>query len=537
MKKILSLIVLIFFVYVCFAINPSELIGNPFTFNHLYTNNWGFHDDIKLDCFYNYTASSDVKKQINKKNRYYSEGKYTIPDSVYGHRFIGVDFFNSPKKGSYFIMIDDKGDSLIMTLPKFNPDKEYQTYKKSYAHKNISTQKKWYENFSNHFFTAVEITAYPLKEFETNLESILSTQNNNFQNEALPIPVYNLINIYYPESSGGSHVPKVSLLKNYNDTLSNLSEKDIQLLSNEVSNLYRKINVLTEYISSFDTSIFDSISPYLGQDIWIDSKLLNDGLFYSPNSYIGDKFYSGKIKYNRWDYSFSDDAKWAYKSEGYLSSAAFGGPVYNFGFAHISDIVLKPNLRSIVEQELFNDQKRLGYAKSKTFTPSDSLEFRYYVALSRCPDSLYVDETKNIKKLGKEFSDTIFIELDQSTIHSFIPVNKFNEIKDGFYEREQLAWNAFSDEQKAYFDIATRAWGEEIANIVCRGEVRLGFDEDMCHFAFMRTPYRTSSQQTPLGRAECHYFFQEGVKMYFQNKILIGLEWRGNSLFEPRHRY
>lgn len=528
MKKFLFVILLTFCFGNTLAIEPNVLVGKPFTFNHEFTNNWGYHDDIKLDCFYNYTSSSPIKKLVNNKNRYYpNDKKGTIADSLYRHRFEGVYFLNEPKKESYFIMTDDKGDSLFMVLPKFDANKEYISYKKSYAYKNIRTIKKWYENFDYHYLTAVDLTAYPLFEFETRLDTILSTQQIAFSHPALPIPKYSLNNLYYVEAYEnrlGRCLPYVTLVRNSTDTLQNLKEDDIIKLSSEVSDLYRKITVLKNYISSFDNSLFDSIAPYLNQNIWLDSKLFNDAVFLSPSSYHGNEYYSES----------NSLASWYSNSNGTLSSAALGGPTYQFNFAHLSGIVLKQNLRTIVEKRKFQNDRRCGSISYKAkFMPSDSSEFRYYLALTHIPDSLYATQNK----YGREFNDTIFIQLDENTISNLLTQHEFASIKNGFYEREQAAWDEFSEEQRAYREIASRAWGNDIAQIVCRGEVRLGFNEDMCLFAFMRIPYRESSAHTPLGSATCKHFFTEDIKLYFQNKVLIGIEWRGNTLFEPRHRY
>lgn len=540
MKKIFCYLCFIIFqsVYIS-AINPYELINLPFTFNHLYTNNWGFLDDIKLDCFYNYSSSKPLSKQKTNSNRYYSINNLTIRDSIYKHRFVGARFIDEPQNGSYFIMTDDKGDSLFMAFPKYNPNKEYDSYKKSYAYKNIRTLKKEHHDYKDIFHTGIDLTVFPLHEFESMMSTILSTQNNDFLNDALPIPVFHLLGLEYQSDGTANSVPYkplISLIKNNTDTLTNLSVSDIEYLSSEISEDYRKISVLKEYVDKFDYSIIDSISTFLNQDIWIDSKILNSAIFVSNNP-NGHKVYSSKIKYNHWDYNFSDDAKWAYKSEGYLSSAAFGGKDYLFGYAHADTIVLKPNLRTVVEKLKFEKDP---YNK-KSFSPTDSLEFRFYLALTRCPDSTYVDfnefDRKYYTQIGKECNDTIFIEIEKNTPKYLLSTQSFNNVKAGFYEREQYLWDEFSEEQKAYVEIATRMWGEKIAQIVCSGEVRLGFDEEMCHFAFMRTPFRTSSVQTPLGLAECQDFFMEGIRLYFQNKILIGIEWRGNKLFEPRHRF
>ena len=510
------------------AIDPNVLVGKPFVFDYrTYGNGSDSRDTvpINLDCFYNYTSTVPINKLVNNENRYYLQKKYTCPDSIYRHRFVGVDFIDKPKKGSYFIFLDNKGDSVLMTFPKFNPSSEYHSTKNSYAHRSIRSIGNGY----NSCLTFIDLTVSPLGYWESRIDTILSSQQIAFRHPAVSVPSYKLLRTTYVldgiqvsqnNEYHSSFIPTYDILKNDSIVINNANVVE---LSYELVDIKRKIATLQNYIRTFDNSLIDKASVFLHSDVWIDEQGICNAI--SPSNSTYD---------NGWKKDFNLDG-----INRTLSSAALGGNTYKFYLAYVSGITLLPNLKTIVERHEYRTNH--GY-KPKVFSPTDSLEFQHYLILKHSPDSLYsvrnsLGYYSDLKKYGREFTDSCFIPLTEETLSHLIPPTKMNEIHDGFYQREQQAWDEFSEEQRAYYDIASRVWGENIAQIVCRGEVRLGFNEDMCHFAFMRTPYRTSSAKTPLGIAECQDFFMEGVKLYFQNDILIGIEWRGNSLFEPRHRY
>lgn len=537
MRKVFF-ILLLASIFACnlYAVNPSELIGKPFIFNRFFftdRKSTGQTDTVytNLNCFYKFSSSVPLKKLINNNNRYYPSGKVSCPDSIYYHRFVGIDFIDQPKKGSVFIFLDNKGDSVLMTFPKFNPKGEYWSHKNSYSHRSVKSSGNSYSGYSSY----VDVTATPLAEWESKVDTILSTRFINFRHPALPIPNYKVLRIHYRKVGMSGYrgyedycemLPSIDLLINDSSITYNA---DVKRLCASVGELNRKTNVLKDYIEKFDYSNFDSVSSFIHTDVWIDRSLFRNAISSTSNAK------------NVTTYEINGNVNWALRDDGVLTSAAFGGPTYSFAFAHADTIVLKPSLKNIINKDKIEYEKRSRPNKKIPSSLVDSLEFRYYIAFTRCPDSLYVERNhftgKIESKYGKEFTDTIFIEFNPTINTKLLTAQGFRQAKNGFYEREQVLWNEFNEEQKAYYKIAEEVWGEKIANIVCRGEVRLGFDEDMCHFAFMRTPYRTSTVQTPIGRAECQDFYEEGVKMYFQNKILIGLEWRGNSLFEPRHRH
>lgn len=537
MKRI-SLILFLISILACNlnAINPHDLIGKPFIFNRFFfldRKSSGQIDTIftNLNCFYKYSSRVPLNKLITNNNRYYPAGKVTCPDSLYYHRFVGVDFIDQPKKGSIFIFLDSKGDSVLMTLPKYNPKSEYWSYKNSYSHRSVKSTGNNYSGYTSF----VDLTVTPIAVWENKVDTILSTKDITFRHSALPVPNYKVHCVHYRkvgvngwrgDEQFNEMLPTIDLW--INDTTIDYNA-NVERLCTSVAELHRQSIILREYIEKFDYSILDSISPFLHKDVWIDRNLIQNAVASTPNS-------NHVVLY-----STNANLNWALRDEGGLSSAALGGPTYSFAFAHADTIVLKPSLKNIINKDKIEYEKRTRPNKKISSELLDSLEFRYYLALTRCPDSLYVDRNiftgKMESKYGREFSDTIFVGLSPSLHTKLLTIQDFRRAKNGFYEREQVLWNEFNEEQQAYYKIAEKVWGEKIANIVCRGEVRLGFDEDMCHFAFMRTPYRASIVQTPVGRAECHNFFEEGVKMYFQNKILVGLEWQGNSLFEPRHRH
>ncbi len=397
-----------------------------------------------------------------------------------------------------------------MSLPKFNPTKEFDSDKKLYSHKNVKTVGR-YSNKN----TFIDLTVVDLSQSEAYLDTINMCSHYYHLNPTIPFPNYKVTS-YSIDDIGE---PTVTIL--INDTIvKKWHDADLARESRNISHLLSKVSVLETYIESADSSILAYWKSKIGEEIWINECYLNNSnskaVTYFPSSIKPD-----------YNYLLPD-----WLESRFLSSAALGGPTYKFYHIKIDSIVVLPN----INYEIDNHNQLLSRSKPLPEMP-DSCYFQYYLKVSP-----FAKDTERLQRLG------IYPISKSSDKEFLIPINfnlspraytdsELDAIVDGFYQNEQVEWTKFNEEQQAYYNIATRAWGEDIAKIVCRGEVRLGFDEDMCHFAFMRTPYKTANKQTPLGWAECQDFYMEGVKLYFQNKILIGIEWRGNTLFEPRHRY
>ena len=63
------------------------------------------------------------------------------------------------------------------------------------------------------------------------------------------------------------------------------------------------------------------------------------------------------------------------------------------------------------------------------------------------------------------------------------------------------------------YKTAVRLFGKEVADIVCEGEVQLGFTTEMCSFAYEGEPYHESYETIPIGTFLCRNYYASGVKL------------------------
>ncbi len=525
-RYVLSFLSLICSVGFCQEYCPEELYGKPFTFCHDKK-----IDELKLDCFFYYEPGKSFSDLTKSSNKYAKSKKQSNPKQIFGKRFVGGRIITFSNGRTIFTLADENGDSLCIVFPKFDKTKQFKKIPKSFAdaclvskHIRFDTQCGLFGR--DVYDTYINLEVLLLDKWEKNLTTVLSNPQYEYSDIVISPPSYELLYSTYDYSG----FPNVVLLKNNSDTIKcsylgdNTSVASLEQIATRIDSMQKLDVELRDFITQFDSCLIDSLKSFIGKEILFASNLLSDEL---PASFIHHDFNHDKELF----YEPYNGADWLEKET--LSSAALGGPTYTFVKAYLSDVVLKLN----VQNSYFNWKKKHYHGR---YVPQDSVKFRYYLVLTHNPDSLYKQgnyaNSPYVK--GCELQDTILVPVRNDIFSHILSDAQFKSIKDGFYEHERKEWQAYNEEMKAYYEIAKRVWGEDVAKIVCKGEVRLGFNSEMVDFAFMRIPYRVSyNVSTPLGYAECRDFYTEDIKLYLIDDILVGIEWKGESLFQPRNRF
>jgi hypothetical protein len=191
------------------------------------------------------------------------------------------------------------------------------------------------------------------------------------------------------------------------------------------------------------------------------------------------------------------------------------------------DIKVLPTI--ITPQRLF-DYPESTYSKEyKTRKTREILDiwgdYNYYLII--VPDSNYVYSVgpECNRVLGCNLIDTLFVPYFSNLINLFYTDKQMDSLEIVHDEKLRLAWAKENERIEKRYKTAVRLFGKAIADVVCEGEVQLGFTTEMCSFAYAGEPYHESYETIPMGTFLCHDYYKSGVKLYFKNDRLVLIRW------------
>ena len=204
-----------------------------------------------------------------------------------------------------------------------------------------------------------------------------------------------------------------------------------------------------------------------------------------------------------------------------FSEGRVGGDTWNFFRAKFVDIKYLP---IILGNEYSNSQRNRAISKYGSTVP--------YIRL--VPDSATIYKstlTYGAEFRGSEIIDTLFIPYSDELLKYFILEQQLADFTTDFYAHEQAQWDRYMAKYGSRNAALTQLYGKEIGDIISSGEVRLGFTKDMCNIAYDGEPYSPMYNViTPLGLADCRNFYTKGIKLYFIDNLLIGIEWEDGKI-------
>lgn len=132
---------------------------------------------------------------------------------------------------------------------------------------------------------------------------------------------------------------------------------------------------------------------------------------------------------------------------------------------------------------------------------------------------------------GYEIVDTLFIPYSEKLLKYFLSEQQLADFTTDFFAKEQAEWDKHMEKYGNRNRALVKLYGKEIGDIISSGEVRFGFTKEMCNLAYEGEPYNSLyNVKTPLGLADCRNFYTKGIKLYFIDELLIGIEWKDGRI-------
>lgn len=162
-------------------------------------------------------------------------------------------------------------------------------------------------------------------------------------------------------------------------------------------------------------------------------------------------------------------------------------------------------------------------------TNSGDLMFKYYAIFTVNPDKTYFTRSGNIDSTNVIMADTLYIPYNDNLYYYIKCNDDFQTLMKKHQNWEQEQWDKYNRMEAARYDYAKQQWGEHIADKIKRGLLEFGFSSEMCVQARREEPYNIDKAMTPFGIATRYDFYQEGVKLYFIDDKLIGIQTKQKS--------
>lgn len=284
--------------------------------------------------------------------------------------------------------------------------------------------------------------------------------------------------------------------------------------------------------SKYEAVVIDSINSVLAnRSLWFNVSLLgwhHNYSGYNPNVppsvlYNSDghccETYAGEAPHYCYD--------WPNKSKKTFSEGMIGGNSWSFFRAKLLGVRLMPTVIPPNFLGISYSDKQKKYKKYINIWGENN----YYFVI--VPDSIetYRMGADNKTVIGSEIKDTLLIFYNQKKLNYILSDTKLHEFEQTFNEGEQNAWNSHMSHFTAKYEIISKAYGKDIADVICRGEVLFGFTSEMCNLAYEGEPFQIAQYvSTPFGNATVYDFYTKGVKLHFVNNLLIGIQWKNGKI-------
>jgi len=178
---------------------------------------------------------------------------------------------------------------------------------------------------------------------------------------------------------------------------------------------------------------------------------------------------------------------------------------------------------------MFKHNEFVHKREYQDYDPEYTPMFCYYAVFTINPEKTYKRHRDSITVAT---ADTLFVEYSEK-LHNYIYLN--DEFLAVIKENEEKVKEVIEQQnimERARYNYAKERWGERIAQKIRQGLVEFGFSPEMCVEARRNEPRHIEKIMTPLGLATQYDFYLEGLKLYFIEDKLVGIEEKGR---QPRY--
>lgn len=204
-----------------------------------------------------------------------------------------------------------------------------------------------------------------------------------------------------------------------------------------------------------------------------------------------------------------------------FSEGQIGGKTWNFFKAKFVDI---KHLPIILGDDYNTFQRNKAISEYGSILP--------YIRLTPDSTTIYKSTlTYGAEFHGYEIVDTLFIPYSEMLLNYFLSEQQLTDFTTDFFANEQAEWDKYMSTYGNRNKALIKLYGKEIGDIISSGEIRFGFTKEMCNLAYNGEPYNSSyNVKTPFGLADCRNFYTKGIKLYFIDDLLIGIEWKDGRI-------
>lgn len=500
MKKTVSLLAFVFFSILngIAQTDPYDLVGDTILFYHL---------EGDGDCFYNEEAL--INSKFSKKNRFEAiKGLTTHSSFELKWLFVDSLIYIYEEQLLRLMRLEDN-QRFLLYLPKME-----SVSKNSVLHNFLQIN-------SDYGIFRYSIRCEKKSEYRE-LIAGLSTPPILSQDTSLINNPDDYIFIDYDIS----HSPiKMMFLQNNQDTLC--------LTYNQARNLLIKrkkqeseVNAFNQLLLKYDVSLIDSARMALSkQSFWFNINMLGDYDRENPPAAI--------LKHKRMSSTYSRPLDpqycyhWPNMTRKDYSDAVFLGNTWSFFYGKILDIRLMPTIIPPEFTSSYRDEK-LQELTSKYQKIWGT--YNYYFVIVPDENVTYSSENGYKLKFEEIANDTVFIPFTAERLEFVMNEYRMADFMSQLQKVQQEKAHRFFVHRKELYDEEVQLFGKKIADIVSKGEIRFGFTPEMCQYAYYGEPYQTKWYvSTPFGDAFVHYYYTRGVKLYFIEDELIGIQWHDDK--------
>ena len=482
--------------------------------------------DGTRDCFF--YMSSLEKYNFSNKNKFEVEDGSTSYNSV-EHCWLRVDSIISHKKDILVVFDRIKdGQKFVMKLPPIKkvPESSFlQNHIKCY---DVSNSKKVIRNYY----------------YELSCEKKSYYDNLIFELQKTPLlpiadGIFKAFDKYVFKSYLLEQVP-IKVRFEINGTT------EVDLGDYEINQLLTKKKGREARIAAFNNSVskkynIDSINELktnlIGKKYWINSLIFKGSSLETESSldavhYLSFKYTNTKqiVRCDRCDYKTyelvnTNGYLWPNGGSKSVWGEVTGGVHWNFLRGKLIDIKLlttKISIERVPKSYYYTEEKRVNRKRELLDLWGD---YNYYMII--VPDST---ETYGVwydydLAQGKDIIDTLFIPYSSDKLSYIYTDKQMDSLEKAFNSSLQKQWEEADAKNERRYKTAVKLFGKAIADVVCEGEVQLGYTTEMCSFAYEGEPYHESYETIPIGTFLCRVYYESGVKLYFKNNQLVLIQW------------
>lgn len=527
-KHAFTFFILLSPLFLCGQNTLNTLVGDTIAFIGL---------DGSRDCFYD--ISSLEKYNFSEKKRFESEDENTSyfsvencwlrVDSIIAHKKDTLVVFNRTKDGQKFVMKLPPIKKVPKTSFLQNHIKHYKTWNTDYWGLEKQTINYYYS------LSCLKKSYYDSLVFELSREPLIPVTEG----------VYKAFDRYeFIAYKEGIEPIKAKFVVNGKDE-ANLTAYEIYQLLNKRDRLEERISVMNNSLNNYDIALINKLDSLLSsQSYWFNSQMFTDPrhelklgpetVHYKSFRYIKS---DNKTMYKDCEYKYFETVdsqshtsggccEWPIGTRKYLGDILPNGTL-DYLKGKLVGIKVLP---TIISPDRLFDYPEWTYSEEYKRRETRKIldlwgDYNYYMIIVPDSSMTYKVGPSCDQVFGRNLIDTIFVPYSANRMKLLFTDEQMDSLETAHNESVQLAWAKNDEKAKKRYKTAVRLFGKEVADIVCSGEVQLGFTSEMCSFAYEGEPYHESYETIPIGTFLCRNYYMSGVKLYFKKNRLVLIQW------------